>query len=184
MSGGEHISDLIVDALVLDLTDLFATVVDAPEQMGIVKGGNFQSNPLKKRLYCVVHVGDPADNLWKDSLVARPGRNLDKSMFAVEDFEIGGGTTWWRRFSVEFGFFGIKTKEKQDEAPRIANITRGRVEMAIARSTRLPSLTDTLGEKCLLVMVITSEAREGGGPPDDYIWRGNVQLQALTNRDF
>lgn len=178
------ISDLIVDALVLDLTDLFATVVDSSDQMAVVKGGNFQDNPLNKRLFSTVHIGDPADDGWKDSLVARPTSDLSKSQFSVEAFEIGGGTMWWRRFAVEFGFFGIKTKEAQDEARRIANITRSRVEKAIAKSMRLPGLTDSLGEKCLMVLVVTSQMFEGGGPPASYIWRGAVQVQALTSRNF
>jgi len=178
-----HISDLVVDATVLDLTALFATLVST-EQLAVVKGGNFQSNPLNKRLFATVHIGDPADDAWKDSSVARPTSDLSRSQFNVEAYEVGGGTMWWRRFATEFGFFGIKSKEGQDEARRIANITRGRVEKAIATSTRIPGLTDALGEKALMVLVVTSQVFEGGGPPASYIWRGVVQMQVLTHRNF
>jgi len=184
MTADAAISDLVVDALVLDLTDVFAPLVDTPEQLGIVKGGNFQQNPLNKRIYCCVYIGDPADDAWKDSNSAHSVKDLSRSQFQQETFEIGGGSTWWRRFSVEFGFFGIKSKEGQDEARRIASITRGRVEMAIATSTRLRGLTDSLGEHVLLPVVVTSQAFEGGGPPNQYIWRGVIQFQVLTQREF
>jgi len=180
----DHISDLVVDNLILDLQELFATVLDVPEEIGIVKGGNFQQNPLNKRIYCCVYIGDPNDDAWKDSNAAHAIQDLSRSQFQIEAFEIGGGTMWWRRFAVEFGFFGIKSKEGQDEARQIANITRGRVELAIAKSKRLPGLGDSLGEHVLMVHVVTSQAFEGGGPPNQYIWRGVVQLQVLTNRDF
>src|SRR5579859_2616589 len=121
----QQISDLIVEALIPELKAVFVDVADV-ETIGVVKSGRLLDNPLKKRIYACIHIGDPDDDKWKDIVAARNDDALDRQQVHIAAYEIGGGELWWRRFSVEWGFFGVKTKEDEAEARRIGGITRGR----------------------------------------------------------
>jgi hypothetical protein len=48
--------------------------------------------------------------------------------------------------------------------------------------TQVSDLVDEFGEQALMIAVYASTFFEGGGPPSDYIWRGNVYWQVLTSR--
>jgi len=178
----QHISDLIVEALVLDLQDTFREA-EGNEDVGIIKAGRLQDDPTKKRIAILVHIGDPEDTIgWPDSSEAysvHPLRAME-----TPPFEVGGGSIWWRRGTVELEYFGLKTKEDRDEARRIGNLTRGRIEKTISLSTRVPGLTDALGETVMLILPVSSRIIEGGGPPASFIHRGIVRWQAQTARSF
>jgi hypothetical protein len=152
----------------------------------VVKGGRLQDNPLKYDIYICVHIGDPDNpNNWLDGSVANTKDALDRREFAYPAAEVGpGGKMWWRRFTVEFGYYGIKTKTDRDESRRIADITRGRIALAIARSTRLGGLRDIFGECVVMWLETQSGLFEGGGPSNSFIWRGKSLFQALTQRQF
>lgn len=179
------ISDDVVDALVLDLQDAFAGVPDE-ETAGVIRGGKLQANPVKARISVLVHIGDPEKpDAWIDTLASMtqsnsPGRiSLD-----IPAYEVGGGSMWRRRFTVEFGVYLTKSKEDRDEARALANLTRGRIERAVSRSTRVPRLTDDFGETAMLVAVTASKITEGGGPPTSFIWRGVVYVEVATARAY
>lgn len=178
-----HISDLIVEQTVKELT-LALQSVYADEEPGIVKGGKLQDNPLKKRIYVCVHIGDPNDPQWVDRISGTRGDNVRGLEIPV--FEFGGDAAesvmWWRCFLVEFGLFLPKSKENQDEARALANHIRGHIEGALHRSRGIPGLVDSFGEFSVRMLVRKSSASEGGGPPASYIWRGGVWFQVLTQR--
>lgn len=178
------ISDMLVDAMVLDLTDLANTIGTDDEQWGIVKGGRLQDNPTKYDVYICVHIGDPEDpNNWMDSTVANTRDALDRRDFRFPAQEVGGGgQMWWRRFTVEFGYYGMKIQSNRDESRRIADITRGRISRCLNHSTNLTGITDLFGECSLQYVEVASGLFEGGGPPKNFIWRGRIRSQVLTAR--
>ena len=177
----EHISDKIADAFVLDLKDTFKEI-EALEDAGVIKAGRLQADPVKLQIAIMVHIGDPEDpDGWPDTHEAynpTTGRKMD-----VPPTEVGGGSFWWRRGTVEFQYFGLKGKKDRDEARRIANVTRGRIERTINSSTRVPGTTDSFGEMAMQSMSTLSRVSEGGGPPNSFIWRGVVRYQVRTYRD-
>lgn len=180
-----QMSDLIGINLVTDLEAEFIKPDVTPEELvGVVRGGNLQENPVKARIYILVHVNDPDDPGWQDMTTAHRDTNLQEKFFYTPAFEVGGGSLWWRRGSIEFGIFATKSKEDRDEVRRIANITKGRIEKVIALHTATLGTTDTLGEVAIKVLPITSRLEEGGGPPRSFIWRGVVRFQLLTERPF
>ena len=180
------ISDLVVDAMVADLQDMAATISSENETWGAVKGGRLQDNPLKYDIYICVHIGDPEDpNNWLDGTVANTRDALDRNAFRFPAVEVGGGAaSWWRRFTIEFGYYGIKTKTDRDESRRIADITRGRISLCLARSRRIIGLIDMFQECSGMGIEVSSGLFEGGGPPKSFIWRGKIRYQILTTRQL
>lgn len=183
---GKQISDLIVDGLVTDLTAGLVDAIDleSDEIVGVVRGGQLQENPVKARLYVLVHVNDPDDPTWEDQTVASRQQNLDREFIDIPAFEVGGGGMWWRKGIVEFGLFATKSKETRDQARQVANMVKGRIEKIIQLSTSAVGITDSLGEFAVKIMAVASRLEEGGGPPRSFIWRGRVRYQVLTNRPY
>jgi hypothetical protein len=130
----------------------------------------------------MVHIGDPEHpDEWVDgheSYGVHPLREME-----VHPREVGGGHWWWRRGTVEFQYFGLKSKEDRDEARRIANTIKGRIEQTIDASMRVPQLKDSFSEQVLEVLSVSDKLIEGGGPPRSFIWRGLIRWQARTYRD-
>ncbi len=180
------ISDMVVDAMVADLQEMAATISNENETWGAVKGGRLQDNPLKYDIYICVHIGDPEDpNSWLDGLVANTKDALDRREFRIPAMEVGGGgKAWWRRFTIEFAYYGIKTKTDRDESRRITDITRGRISQCLARSKRIPGLRDMFGECVGMSLEVSSGIFEGGGPPKSFIWRGKIRWQIMTQRQL
>jgi hypothetical protein len=179
-----QITDLIIDALVLDLGDAFDDVPDE-EIAGVIRGGRLQDNPEKARISLTLHVGDPdSPNAWRDIFFARRDRVLDTDYFSAHAAEVGGGKTWWRRGAVKWEFFGTRTKEGREAARRVAGAIRARIERAIDTSARVTACIDDFGEMAVLIMSTESFATEGGGPPNQFIWRGKVLWQALTAKSY
>jgi hypothetical protein len=89
---------------------------------------------------------------------------------------------WWRRGSVKWEFFGTVTGENRVEAERIAGVIQGRIERAIDNSQRIPGCADDFNNRTILIQAVVSSATEGGGPPNQFIWRGKVLWQALVSR--
>jgi hypothetical protein len=179
----EHISDMLAERAVQALTTAF-TGLTGFEAVTTIKAGKLQDSPVDEKHYLCVHIGDPEDPNFADSFYGARDPGIDRGFVTAAASQIGGGDTWWRRFTVECGLFGQKTKLTREEARRIANLTRGRIERAIAGAAGLRGVTDSLGEVSLLQKVVSSRATEGGGPPSSFIWRIKVQFQVLTERPF
>lgn len=184
-----QLSDLIAQTLVAELETTFQDV-DSNEQPGLIRAGKLQDNPTKHRIILLVHLSDPEKpGEWADSPTAsRVAGMLDKTDYYIPTYEIGGGVgseMWYRRGAVEGQVFLTKTKEDRDEARRIANVTRARVELCLSRSTKaVANLKDDFGEIGRQMLVINSRVTEGGGPPASFIWNFVVRWQALTHRAF
>jgi hypothetical protein len=94
---------------------------------------------------------------------------------------VGGGHFWWRKGRVSISCYFLTQKFDQDTAGLHAHTIMGRVVHYTER-TPVANLVDDFGERALAIYVYASNFFEGGGPPDQYIWRGEVLWQALTSR--
>jgi hypothetical protein len=178
----QGIGNLIVDGLVFDLSYMFANVPDL-ETPTVVRRGMLQENPVKDRIYILVHLNDPDDpKAWRDSSVAKPERKLDMGDFKIPPFEVGEGGTYmmWRRLTIEFGFYGIAKKESRDEAERQASLVQARIEAAVWRPS-YAGQKDALGEVVIKAFVADTEQDPSGGK-NAFIWRGKCRIMVLTNR--
>jgi hypothetical protein len=182
-----HITDLIVERIVAILIEELQDPYDTDDATyaEVLREGLLQENPLANRISVTVHMGDP-DEVDQDAWIDEVAEDGDPVIPNLPMFEIGrpevGGIHFWRRGTVKADVFLIKTKENRDEARRIANIIRGRIEKALwSRGEDFQGISDSYGEQTILLQLMKSYAREGGGPGQK-IWRAYVWWQALTSR--
>lgn len=196
-----HLQDKMVDsippeyAIMLAYTDMNGVArVIAPS---LIKLGRLQDDPTIlsgavaiPSSYVAIHCNDPDDmsDGWKHTIassVESSGTNL--GLYLGIPYEIGGSTQWWRRFRVTFEAYFIDSDQSQEESSRLANLIRATLERYCESKRpdndhgwQCGGMTDTLGETALAAHVAKSHCWEGGGPEDDYIWRGAVWVQVLT----
>jgi len=178
-----QIGTVIINNVILDLSAEFA---NAPpnEVAGVIKEGRLQSDPELAHISLTVHVSDPDNpDKWQDSVFADRDNALDRSQFEAYTWEVGSrGSLWWRRGSVQWEFFGTKTGDLQPEAQRKAGVIEGRIQRAIDHGVHVIGAVDDFGELVINIMTTLTRKTEGGGPPNQYIWRGTVLFQAFTAR--
>ncbi len=181
-----HISDLLVEKAVEVLeTALQGVDSDDPTYCEVVREGLLQENPLANRTSITVYPGDP-DEIDQDSWIDQVCPPGDPNYPNTPMFEIGrpeiAGIHMWRRGTIKGDVFLIKTGEDRDEARRIANVIRGRIEKALwSGQAEFVGMFDSFGEQVIMFLPFKSYAREGGGP-NQHIWRIYVWWQALTSR--
>ena len=180
-----QISALIADRLVLKLqADLIADNSIEAERVGVVRYGNLQQNPEKVRIYVLVHCGrDPEDDNWKDISVAYQEQQLERRQIWTPAFEVGGGSMWFRRGVVEWGYYGTKDKSSRDTARDIAFAIQGKIERAIAQCD-VGGIQDDFGEVAVDIRPVWSNPDAGGGPPASFLWRGKIGYQAQPQRAY
>jgi hypothetical protein len=175
-------SDLLVARTVQALQAAFAGITGV-EKIESIEPGRLQDSPVDEKHFIRVHIGDPeAPGKWEDSYYGARDQGIDRGFITTAANTIGGGNTWWRRLTVDAYLYGMKGKLPREDARRLANVTRARIERALAASPLLRGFTDSFGEVAILPLVVTSSASEGGGPKASYIWRIKVRFQVLTER--
>lgn len=138
-----------------------------------------------------IHPNDPDDlaDRWEHSIMdALPYAKSNVGMGIGYPYEIGGGQMWWRRLKVQYVMDATEADLDQDTAIRIANTIRTVLErLCNSRSESNPdgwavasAAEDSDGEIPIIAQVAKSHCWEGGGPDDDFIWRGAVWVQVLT----
>jgi len=176
-----QISHLLVMRLT-DTLDLEMRVnTSGPTKAGLVQAYRFQDNPLEKVNYLYVSAGNPQDPDLQDARVsARDMENLGMNLPAGE---VGGGHYWWRRGRIALGCYFITKNYTQEVAADYAHTFLGRV-MHHTERANVSDLVDDWGEEASYLMVFASTFFEGGGPPNQFIWRGHVLWQVLTHRPY
>jgi len=199
-----HLQDKMVDNIpsefVAMLTYTDANGVDRVLAPSLVKIGRLQDDPTIlsgataiPSSYVAIHCNDPDDmsDGWKHTMasaVESSATNLGLRL--GNPYEIGGSKQWWRRFRVTFEAYFIDSDQGQEESLRLANLIRAMLEQYCesqrpdnTHGWQCGGMTDTLGETALEAHVAKSHCWEGGGPDDDYIWRGAVWVQVITVRN-
>jgi hypothetical protein len=176
-----QISDLIVTRLVEKLSQELITKISSgdPSRAGEVQAYRFQDNPLNPVNFVWVSAGNPNDPDYRDGRVTAD--QMEDLGMTLPAGEIGGGHYWWRRGRVSLGCYYILKSFKQDVAAKHAHTFLGRVTYH-TEHTNVADLVDEWGERAYYLWVPHSTFFEGGGPPAQYIWRGEVAWQALTHR--
>lgn len=181
----EQISDKVVDQLAIEL-DAYSTDLTGSERWNIVRPGKLQESGLKNPTSILLHIGHPTDDTWIDGSTAleRSGISLNRQWVNFPAFETGGGVTglWWRRFTVAIECNFVSLKKNRDESRRLANLVKGRVEYLLGHTAGVVGLIDSFSESAVLIMPVSSFMKEQGGPDNQFIWRGEVRFQVLTNR--
>lgn len=178
-----QIVHLVLERLVESLTLRMRTQISSsdPTQADIIKMGRFQDDPLGQNVHLWISGGNPEDPSDKDARVGASGmEDLDLN---IPSGEVGGGHLWWRKGRVEIGCYFIQEKFTQEVASDYAHKVLGRAMHWIER-TEVSDLVDDFGERASMIAVYASTFFEGGGPPDQYIWRGSILWQCLTERPY
>lgn len=168
---------MIVNDLLLRLKDqLKATITDA----NIVKVGRFQQNPTEQPKYIAISSGNTRNDTTVDGIVTMDDFPNIAARFPGR--EVGGGSYWFRRGIVDIGcYLGLLDSLTEEEATRMAYDFLGRVQYW-TELTKVSDLTDEFGEHAMAIFVYSSLYTEGGGPENQYFYRGQIHWQVLTAR--
>lgn len=153
--------------------------VDDPTRVNLVKTYRFQQDPRDPGTYLFVAGGNPSKIDLKDARVS--AKDMEDLGMKIPTGEIGGGHYWWRRGIVGYGMYYISQRYEQTVAADYAHQTLGKIQ-AVMDSCVVADLLDDFGEQAFMLIQYANTLFEGGGPADQYIWRGELYWQALTRR--
>lgn len=175
------IVDLIIKRMATHLKSELQTKIasSSPTRAALVKPYRFQVSPLENPIYAYVVAGDESDPGIEDRRIS--ATQVEDLKMYVPYGEVGGGHYWWRRFSIGIGCFFTTQRYEEEKAADYAHTFLGRVLYQAERVT-IADLVDEYGERAQHVAVYASNYIQGGGPDDQYIWRGSVRFQVLTHR--
>lgn len=145
----------------------------------VVKAWRFQDNPLDNPVSIWVVGGNPGTLELMDGWVGT--NNIEDLGLRVPAGEIGGGHLWWRRGRVKVNCNYVNAKLTEEQAALSAHRVLGRATHWTER-TVVSDLEDEFGERAILIYVFASTFFEGGGPENQYFWRGDILWQVLTQR--
>jgi hypothetical protein len=151
-----------------------------PTRAGAIKIGPFQGDPAPDvgRITISIHENDP-DRIAKGAVT---GMNEDLSD-SLDDVEIGGAVTTTRRFTIKGRCLFSDTREPEDEARRIAETVRQRVERTLKSTSFNGVVSDS---EYVARGVLSNELRvemiQAGGPSDSFDFLFKVQFSVLTTQ--
>lgn len=176
-----QIIDMILDRIVTQVTTTMITnVSDITQKASLVKKGLLQVNKVEKRIEIGVTGGDHEDPDYQDSITSLQRLPDIAQMFAAR--EVGGGQMWWRRGVCRLECFLLTDGLQESLAFARAYDILGRLESTI-ENVYIADLVDDYGERGVKIYCYGNTFFESGGPPTQYIFRGKVFWQALTERD-
>lgn len=176
------IVSMILDELKTHLTTKLKTEVSSSDlsRATEVKIGRFQDDPLESNVYIAISPGDPSKTGdWEDGIVTL--ESMQDVGFSIDPREVGGGETWWRRGVAQIGCFYINERLDEEGALLNAHNTLHRLLYAL-RNAPVGGLIDEYDERSVKMFVAAHQFSESGGPPDQYIWRGKIWWQVLTEQ--
>jgi hypothetical protein len=177
--------DSIVDLIIEELVDAITTacidnIEDGdPTIAGRVKAGLLQESPQLPRISITVHSGDPEDSTWEDGPLGQTEGPFLSGAF--EGYEVGGGYTYCRKFTIALRCFFTSDGATRDEARSWAWTVMSRIQKAVSDAGSLGGIEDDFGECVWIPGVSNVKLTEGGGPPSQWIWRGSLHVQYLTH---
>lgn len=174
-----NIFDLVIDAVNSRLLIDMQSLIDETDiaRAGLVRAGVLQDNPLKFGVSVLTHPNDISDpKSWPHAVVSGAGEKLGLQSYP---YEIGGGEMWYRRFSTQIEQFW-KAGTPRESARRFSGTVLSRAEHAI-KNANIAVGADSFGETPIAVYLSSSYNSEGGGG-NQFIWRGFIWWQCLTER--
>lgn len=166
------------DHLESDLT--LNVAEDNPTRAVLVKTGRFQDNPLEKNVSIAISGGDFEDPSYLDGRVDNNAfDNLQIPDLVVG--QIGGGTYWWRRGSINFQAFFVRQRLEEQIAMNYAYDFYGRLIQSV-ETTSLNGLQDDYGEEVFAPVYVEGASFFESGGSNQFIWRGKLLWRVLTWR--
>lgn len=167
----------MVETLVADCQTPFGT--EDVTRATIVKKGLLQTAKVENVVQLGVTGGDHEDPNLRDGIITLESmQNIGLEMMPRE---VGGGQYWWRRGVVRIEAFWINKRLNEDDSHKAAYSVLGRVEESIDKMS-VTGLVDSFGEGVHYVFCFGNTFFESGGGSNQYIFRGKVFWQALTER--
>lgn len=175
-----QIIDMILDRMVDRLTtEMIAHCVIKEEKASLIKKGLLQVNKVEKRIEIGVTGGDHEDPAYQDSITSMQRLPDIAQFFAAR--EVGGGQMWWRRGVCRIECFLLTDGLAEKDAFARAYNILGRLENSI-EDVYIADIVDDYDERGVKIYCYGNTFFESGGPPTQYIFRGKVFWQALTER--
>lgn len=173
----------ILDAITTNLIATCQTPIAADDitRADVIKKGMFQENPTLKNVSLAVQGGDHEDPNYRDGIVSI--EKMDDINFDIPPREIGGGVYWWRRGVVSVKCYFILEGLSENDAHQKAYQILGRAINGV-ETTPMPLPIDEFGEKASQIFVSSNTFYESGGPPSNYLFRGKIFWQVLTERNM
>ncbi len=183
MAGDTMIVPLLLERFKDHLTTALKTdISDDNEKADFVEVGRFQDDPTVNNIYITIQGGYLSKPEYMDGIVT-----LDEMHRVGMDYipprETGGSGQqhWWRRGTCQIGCYFIGKGLSEVLARTSAYNVFGRLSSNI-ENVAVSDLTDSFGETAHSAYLYATEFQQGGGPPTEYIWRGRVLWQVLTER--
>jgi hypothetical protein len=151
-----------------------------PAQAGVVYLGDLQGNPDPDvgRISVTLHENDP-DRFISGAVTGMTDDWSDE----VEMVEIGGATTWQRKFTVKARCLLEGTKEDLGDTRDIASTVRSRIEQALYDiSFSTVSYNGEYVSRGIVSEALKGEMLQSGGPPDSYDYFIKFRFDVLTTK--
>lgn len=152
---------------------------DSPTRAIMVKVGRFQENPTDVNVSVALSGGDYEDPDFIDGRITHPDLR-DILVRNLPEAEIGGGTYWWRRFSVYVSVFFTQHNYEESRALQYAYEFYGRLQSAV-ENVRM-NLVDDFGEQASGSPYFESTTYFQSGGKNKWIFRGKLRFRVLTQR--
>ena len=176
-----QIVDLVIQRLTTYLKQELSANIPTSDKsrVNLVKAYRFQADPLEQGVSVYITGGDPNVPTHRDARVS--AREMEDLGMNIPIGEIGDGHFWWRRGRVVLNCYFITSELLQDPAALAAHNVLGRA-LYFTERAQVSDLVDSFGEQAHMIAVYANTFLEGGGPPNQYIWRGEIYWQVLTSR--
>lgn len=177
MSG---IHNAILDMVQQHLQEVMIDQLEPADETraGVVKLGPLQGepDPDDARISITIHENDP-DKFITGSVTGMGGDWSDEVLFV----EIGGATTWRRKFTVKCRCILEETQEDLLSAREISSAVRTRLENALASLDfgGLDVGTEYVS-RGIVSRLLKGEMLQSGGPPDSYDYFIKFRFDVLT----
>lgn len=163
-------------------TELGDNVPDeSPTKVVLCKVGRFQDNPIQKNVSVSISGGDFENEKYLDAPIDHEETDQITMFSRLPVREIGGGSYWWRRGSINFQAFFIRERFDEDVAIRHAYDFYGRLMQCIEQ-INVSGMIDEYGEKSYGYVIPESTSFFESGGAKQYIFRGKLYFRVLTWR--
>lgn len=182
----DGIPSQIVPMTLLRMQQHLETVLSAeipesnPTRAVLVKVGRFQDNPIDKNISVSISGGDFEDPKYLDARIDNPNiENFPMSNLPVG--EIGGGTYWYRRGTINFQAFFVRQRYAEEIAMQYAYDFYGRLVTGV-ETMPIIDLSDDYNEGVVYGPIVEGTSFFESGGKDKFIWRGKLYWRILTWR--
>jgi len=180
-------TDCLDEALLTALRDFLTDEVTAHPpgdgEIYLLKVGKLQDNPEQRGASITFHVGDPQDAAWKHEAITEQARSGGGSTHRILGgyMELDESQFWWYRYSAVMTYFFTRSGDNRDVARRKALGAMKWLRNGINRAkSELLAIGTVENDTPVEINVAYADTREGGGPPNSFIWRGTVGFRVLT----